>query len=310
MHLIRHLPKRADAATAIAIGNFDGLHLGHGAVIEAMQRAAQKNALIPTVLTFEPHPRRFFAPATPAFRLMRLSDKLRALEARDVERVAMPRFDTRFASIAAEEFLEHVLDQQLGAKAVITGENFVFGHERRGDLAMLSAWGAAQNIAIVTVPPVRVDGEICSSSAIRAALRGGDVARATALLGRPFMLRGRVVHGQAKGRTFGYPTANIAMPSPLQLPAHGVYAIRARWRESTYTGVMNIGVRPTVADNARVTIEVHLFDFMQEIYGKTLEISLINYIRSEMKFDSLEALKTQIAKDCDTAIRLLEKPSS
>ena len=305
MHLIRHLPATADSACAVAIGNFDGLHRGHTAVLHAMHEAARAAHLTPCVLTFEPHPRRFFAPETPAFRLMRVSDKLAGLAAHGVARIAMPRFDGRFAAMPAEAFLERVLTQQLGAKAVITGENFAFGHKRRGDSAMLQAWGTAHAIRIITVPPVRVNDEICSSSAIRNAIAAGNVAHAAQLLGHSYTLTGRVVHGDGRGRTLGFPTANIALAPDLLLPAFGVYAVRATHGSTVFEGVANIGIRPTVAVSNRPSLEVHLFDTMQEIYGKKLTISLVDKIRDEQKFESLDALKTQIATDSENARRIL-----
>lgn len=305
MHLIRHLPDTADSATAVAIGNFDGLHRGHAAVIKAMHEVATSQHLVPSVLTFEPHPRRFFAPAAPAFRLARLSDKLGHLRTNGIARIAMPRFDAGFANMPAEEFLGRVLTQQLGAKAIITGENFAFGHMRRGTSAMLNAWGDKNNIRIITVPPVHVGNEICSSSAIRAAITQGNVAHAATLLGHAYKLTGRVVHGDGRGRTIGFATANIALAPDLLLPAFGVYAVRATLGNTVFDGVANIGIRPTVAVGNRPSLEVHLIDTVQEIYGKKLAISLVDKIRDEQKFDSLDALKNQIAIDAKTARRIL-----
>lgn len=301
MHLIRHLPPHADYPASVAIGNFDGVHRGHVAVIAAMRQAAEETGATPTVLTFEPHPRRFFAPTTPAFRITRLRDKLARLEQAGVAQVVMPRFNSAFATMPAEAFLEEVLHRQLGAKAVVTGENFAFGHQRRGDSALLRAWGAARGVTIITVPPVQVGGEICSSSTIRHALKAGEVARASTLLGYPYMLTGRVIHGAARGRTIGFPTANIALPPDLLLPAHGVYAVRATIEGQVVSGVANLGIRPTVSVDNRPSLEVHLFDFMQEIYGKMLEVQLVDKLRDEMKFAGIEALQKQIATDCEHA---------
>lgn len=305
MHLIRYLPKIADRTRAVAIGNFDGVHHGHMAVIAAMKEIAHAQGLVPSVLTFEPHPRRFFAPSTPPFRLTRLGDKLHTLSGLGVAQVAMPRFDAALANMPAETFLEDMLYQRLGARAVITGENFAFGHQRQGDSAMLNAWGAARGVRVITVPPVVVGGQICSSSAIRTAISGGKVAQAASLLGRPYTLSGRVVHGDGRGRTIGFPTANIALPSDLLLPAYGVYAVCARVGATRFTGVANLGIRPTVSVDKSPSLEVHLFDTVQEIYEKKIEILFVDNIRNERKFESLDALKTQIAIDADAARALL-----
>ena len=301
MHLIRHLPQHHDRATAVAIGNFDGVHLGHQAVIAAMQDAAHVNALVPSVLTFEPHPRRFFAKETSPFRIARLHDKLMHLRAAGVARVYMPRFDARLAGMPAEEFLDTVLGKQLGAKVVVTGENFAFGNKRGGDSKMLKHWGNAHEVRIITLPPVVTDGEICSSSGIRTAILSGDVAHAGKLLGRAYSLRGRVVHGQARGRTIGFPTANVALAPDLLTPAYGVYAVRAEVDGVLYDGVANFGIRPTIAAENLPTLEVYLLDTVQEIYGKNMQVEFVDKIRPEMKFADVDALKDQIAKDCMAA---------
>ena len=301
MHLIRHLPACEPRPTAVAIGNFDGVHRGHQAVIEAMRAAAAEQELVPSVLTFEPHPRRFFAKAIPPFRIERLGDKLARLRAAGVKRVYMPRFDRGFAGMAAETFLETVLGKQLQAKVVVTGENFAFGTQRRGDSNMLKNWGNAQNVRIITVPPVEIEGAICSSSAIRQCIDAGAVAQAQTLLGHPYTLRGRVVHGQARGRTIGFPTANVWLAPDLLTPAYGVYAVRATLGQQTFEGVANFGIRPTVAVENRPTLEVYLFDTMQDMYGKNMTVEFVDKLRDEMKFAGIDALKEQIAKDCAAA---------
>jgi len=301
MQLLRRLPETNARPSAVAIGNFDGLHLGHRAVINAMLAAAKAHNALPSVLTFEPHPRRFFAPDIADFRIARLREKCALLRDAGVEQLVMPRFDRAFATMHAEAFLDDVLAKRLAVKAVVTGENFAFGHQRRGDAAMLQAWGAKHGVEILTVPPVMRGGQICSSSAVRTALRAGDMPNAAELLGRPYSLRGRVVHGQGRGRTIGYPTANVTLPAGLLLPAYGVYAVRVTLDGACFMGVANLGTRPTVTMDSHPTLEVHLFDVLQEIYGKTLEVSLVYNIRHEMKFENLAALTSQIAADCETA---------
>jgi riboflavin kinase / FMN adenylyltransferase len=301
MHLIRHFPDAAPTPTAVAIGNFDGLHRGHMAVIAAMREAASAKGLVPSVLTFEPHPRSFFKPEAPVFRLASLRDKLAGLREAGVKQVVMPRFDSEFAQMPAHDFLDRVLARQLGAKVVVTGENFAFGHKRGGDVAMLKAWGKKHNIEIITVSPVQIQGDICSSSAIRALVAMGDVKKATKLLGHGYTISGRIVHGDARGREIGFPTANVSLPPNLLLPAHGVYAVRATVGGEKCDGVANLGVRPTVAVDKCTRLEVHLFDMRQEIYGKKMQVCLVDKLRDEMKFSGMDELTAQIKKDCEMA---------
>lgn len=306
MQLIRHLPKSADRKTAVAIGNFDGLHLGHQAVIRAMVDAAHNADAVPAVLTFEPHPRRFFGRLEPDFRLERLGTKLQRLRMASVARVYMPRFNAHFAQMPAEQFLEDVLGRSLGAKVVATGENFAFGRNRGGDVATLRAWGDANDVEILTVPAVKLGGLTCSSSAIREALVRGDMRRAAELLGRDYALTGTVMRGDGRGAQLGFATANVALPPLLRHPSRGVYAVQALVRGVRYDGVANLGVRPTVGDQPRPSLEVHLFEASGEMYGLHMEVHFIEKLRDEQKFDSLDALVTQIAHDCVAARAVLQ----
>lgn len=308
MQLIRNIPDQSDAATAVAIGNFDGLHQGHQAVLAAMVLAASAKGLVPSVLTFEPHPRRFFSPHSPTFRLERLATKLARLKRAGVKRVYMPRFDAHFAAHTAQAFLDELLRARMGAQAVVTGDNFAFGKGRGGDVAMLRAWGAEQGVTVITVPPVLVEDEVCSSSAIRHAIERGDMRHAAQLLGHDYMLSGRVVHGDGRGAGIGFATANIALSPQLKLPAHGVYAVRATIAGGRFDAVANFGVRPTMKLHAPPVLEVHLFDPPGMIYGQRMEVAFIEKIRDEMKFDSLSALTTQIAMDCRAAKEILSQP--
>lgn len=305
MQLIRTLPERSDRPTAIAIGNFDGLHRGHAAVLEAMLQAAETNGLTPSVLTFEPHPRRLFAPQAALFRLEVLAVKLRRLKAAGVARVYMPRFTAAFAQITAEAFMREVLGQSLGAQAVVTGENFVFGHGRGGNVALLRQWGTAQQVRILTVPPFLADGMACSSSAVRAAIEAGDMARAEALLGRPYGIAGRVRHGDGRGTGLGFATANLALPPGCKIPAYGVYAARARVGADIFGGVANLGVRPTVQRAAGPNLEIHLFDTQAMLYGQRMEVDFYTRLRGEQQFASFAELSAQIARDCDVAKSVL-----
>ena len=302
MQLIRNLDTVPnDWPTAVAIGNFDGLHRGHAQVIQAMLTLAQANNLVPSVLTFEPHPRRYFAPTAPLFRLETLSQKLTRLREWGVERVYMPRFNAAFAAQSAETFLHTVLQQQLGAKAVITGENFAFGAKRSGNAQQLIDFGARHHILVQTLGAVKLGELVCSSSAVREALTQGDMAQAAALLGRPYQLTGRVMHGDARGRQLGFPTANVNLTPGLKLPAYGVYAVRLHLDGQAHASVANLGMRPTFGGATAPRLEVHLFDFDRDIYGASVVVELVRHIRAEQKFVSLDALKAQIASDCASA---------
>ncbi len=307
MRIIRHLPDSADSARAVAIGNFDGLHRGHQAVIGAMVEAAKAHDAVPSVLTFEPHPRRFFQKDVPAFRIERLKDKFLHLESEGVAQVVVPRFNRAFATLEAQDFLDFILLRKLGAKAVVTGENFAFGRGRTGDSAMLKAWGDKHNVEIITVPPVMVDAEVCSSSAVRSAILKGDISGAKKFLGHDYRLTGRVVRGEQRGRTIGFPTANLALARDLLLPAYGVYAVWVVMDGKLYEGVANLGVRPTVAVDSCPSFEVYVFDTLQEMYGKTLSVTLVHKLRDEMKFEGVEQLKAQIARDCEAARLVLAR---
>lgn len=306
MQLIRELPEFADAPTAVAIGNFDGMHRGHRAVIDTMLLAAMAHSLIPSVLTFEPHPRKLFAPHAPAFRLEPLALKLRRLRDAGVARVYMPRFTRSFANVSAERFMNEVLKKSLGAKTVVTGEGFVFGKDRTGDNAALHAWGVQHAVDVVAVKPVTEAGQLCSSSAIRHALGVGDMAQVATLFGRPYQIAGRVMHGAGRGAGLGFATANISLSPRGKWPSHGVYAVRAHVNGHRYDGVANLGVRPTVESSATPNLEVHLFDTQAVLYGQRMTVDFYGKIRDEQKFDSLAALTAQIAEDCARAKERLQ----
>lgn len=314
MQLLRY-PARQPAPTpsAVAIGNFDGLHLGHQAVIAQMKTLAAEQGLVPTVLTFEPHPRAFFAPHSAAFRLEPVHMKLRHLRAEGVARVAAPRFNAAFATLTPDQFLDGILGRALQAKVIVTGENFAFGNKRAGSSATLRAWGEANNVVITTVRPVILaDGTICSSTAVRQALSESDMERARILLGRPYQISGRVVHGDHRGREIGFPTANVSLPVGVKLPGYGVYAVRVTRgnrdgsKGKTYNGVANFGLRPTIGDATAPRLEVHLFDFTGELYGARLTVDFFVRIREEKRFASLGALTSQIAEDCLVAKTALQ----
>lgn len=307
MQIIRSVSRyRADRPVALAIGNFDGLHLGHQAVLARMHALAQEHGLVPAVMTFEPHPRQFFAPNAPPFRLQTRRDKLAGLAAHGVAKLFALKFNAAFAAQSAEDFLQQVLRTTMNAQAVITGENFSYGKGRSGDIAQLKAWGAAHGIRTEQLTPVIAQGDVCSSTAVRAALEVGDMKHAQALLGRPYSMAGRVLHGEKKGRELGFPTANLALGKGLKSPRYGVYAVTAQVDGATHRGVASLGVRPTLNPTSEPLLETYLFDFDGDLYGKRLRVLLHQHLRDEKHFDSVAALKHQMGEDAHQARQILE----
>ena len=277
---------------ALTIGNFDGVHRGHRALIARVTARARELSVPSCVLTFEPHPREFFAPERAPARLTRLRDKLELLAAAGVERTHIARFDARFAALSAERFIEDVLRRGLGVCWLLVGRDFRFGARRTGDFSSLQNKG----FELEAMPDVGDDGERVSSSAIRAALAAADFARAEKLLGHPYTLSGRVAHGAKLGRELGFPTANIVLrhPSPLS----GIYVVDAGERGP---GVASVGRRPTVNPVEVPLLEVHLFGETRDLYGEHLKVRFLKKLREERKFDDLAALRDAIARDAAQA---------
>ena len=305
-HDWRGLPETA-LGGAIALGNFDGVHLGHAGVIHVAHAARPDRPK--AVLTFEPHPREYFRPQDPPFRLTLPRERLRALEALGVEIVFELPFNAEFANLSAERFIAEVLADGLKAAHLACGTDFAFGHRRGGDTALLAARAEAFGIGLSLVPPVTdAEGPI-SATRIRRLLQDGYPERAAALLGRPFSISGPVTHGDARGRTIGFPTANIPLGRHLE-PARGVYAVIARLPGGARVrGVANLGVRPTVGGEES-RLEAHLFDFEGDLYGAELAVELHFFLREEMKFPSFADLRRQIAADAGQARALLDQALS
>jgi riboflavin kinase/FMN adenylyltransferase len=297
----RVLPPAARGAS-VALGNFDGVHLGHAAVLRAAH-VARPDALR-AVLTFEPHPREFFRPQDPPFRLTLAAERAAALAALGVDILYQIPFDAAFSHLSAEAFITEVLHKGLGAAQLTCGADFAFGHRRGGNVVLLAARAEVLGIGLTIVPPVTdAEGPI-SSSRIRRLLQDGYPERAAQLLGRPCCIRGEVTHGDARGRTIGFPTANIQLGRHLE-PQRGVYAITALIGEQTVCGVANIGQRPTVG-GTESRLEAHFFDFSGDLYGQELAVCLHHFIREERKFPSFDALKVQILEDTAHARSLLD----
>jgi riboflavin kinase/FMN adenylyltransferase len=302
MAIFRHstdLPAEARGAV-VAIGNFDGVHRGHQAVIEQTARLARDLATTQAVLTFEPHPRRFFQPDSPSFQLTSFRLKARLLESLGLDHVFFLPFTRALSELSAESFVRDILVRDLGVRHVVVGDNFAFGHQRRGGVAELRAMGGELGFGVTVLEQVAgPTGEAYSSTAIRTYLQAGDPTRAALLLGRYWELEGRVQEGAKLGRELGFPTANIALGDVLE-PARGVYAVRAGIdrgeRTAWHAGVANLGTRPTV-DGEGVLLEVHLFDVEADLYGQHMRVALVDYLRPEWKFDGLEAMRVQMVED-------------
>jgi riboflavin kinase/FMN adenylyltransferase len=290
----------------LALGNFDGFHLGHQAVVNrAIQRGFHERRRV-IVATFDPHPVRFFKPDLPHFYLTTLDQRERLFAHAGADAMLVFRFDAELASTAAEDFIGGILAEQLGVAGVVTGSDFTFGRGRGGNIELLRELGREHEITAETVPPVMLEGAPVSSSRIRQALAAGNPATATHLLTRPFAIEGIVEHGDARGRTLGYPTANVRL-GQYQRPQYGIYAVRIRIEgdEQDHPGVASFGIRP-MFEPPEELLEAHLFDFDGDLYGRRIEVDLMAYLRPEAKFDGVDSLIEQIRADELEARRLLE----
>lgn len=283
-HTIQSFPK----PTALAIGNFDGVHLGHRAIIET----AKSKDLTPALLTFYPHPSKLFRPETPAPRINTISHNFKLLCDAGVEVLFVQRFDKAFAKTTAEMFINHDLIVRYNAKHIIVGADFAFGHQRQGNVAMLEAAG----LSVSALKPVMAEGAACSSTRIRKAIIEGDIAQANLLLGRPFSVTARVQKGQQKGRTIGFPTLNLKLRDDLVPPRYGVYAVSVLGQKA----IANFGVRPTLTQENQTWLEIHLIQPSSiPQYGDKITVEFHRFIRPEQKFANIEALQKQIAHDIE-----------
>ena len=283
----------------MALGNFDGVHLGHAQVIRSLH-AGRPDAPL-AVLTFEPHPRAFFRPDDPPFRLTLPQARAELLGALGVSIIYELRFDEAFSRIPAAAFVADVLDRGVGARHLACGPDFAFGHRRGGDVALLAREAEARGMGLTLYPPLADAGGPLSSTRIRRLLQEGYPERAAAELGRPWAIRGIVAHGDKRGRTIGFPTANVALGAHLE-PARGVYAVTVRTADGgVHRGVANIGRRPTVNAGPESRLEAHLFDFADDLYDQEIEVALHAFLRAERRFAGIEELRAQIAADAAAA---------
>lgn len=288
MQVFRHLPVTQCKPLAMAIGNFDGMHLGHQALLRSLVDIAEEKNLAPAVMTFEPHPREFFTPLNAPARLSNLREKLEFFQSAKVQKVFVFAFNNRLAALTAQQFMHTILREKLNANTILVGEDFKFGAKRAGTVDDFKV----NEFDLISLPRVDFNSERISSTRVRDALFSGNLTLATQLLGRHYSVSGKVVHGAKRGRELGFPTANIHMRH--ERPAlTGVYAVKL----DGLNAVANLGVRPTIAGVPKLLLEVHVLDFNDNLYGKHVHVEFLHKIRDEMKFDSLDALKAQIAAD-------------
>lgn len=302
MELIRglHNLQPRHRGCVATIGNFDGVHLGHQAVLGQLAEKADELNLPATVITFEPQPQEYFAPDKAPSRLTKFREKLQALRRFSVDRLLCLSFNRRLAAMGADEFIQRILVDGLGVRYLVVGDDFRFGHGRQGDFAALQAAGQWHGFEVVHMHTFEVDGERVSSTRIRQALNAGDMQAAIRLLGRDYRMSGRVAHGEKLGRQLGFPTANIYLHRKVS-PLQGIFVVEVFGiTGEPLQGVASLGTRPTV-NGTRVLLEVFLFAFNQDIYGEHIQVSFLHKLRDELRFDSLDALKVKIQQDVDDA---------
>lgn len=285
---------------ALTIGNFDGVHRGHQAMLARLTERAGALGLPACVMTFEPHPREFFTPAEAPARLTSLREKLGLFAAMGVARTYVCRFDRRLSTLPAQTFIAENLQRLLRARWVLIGDDFRFGAKRRGDFAMLQRCAVDGTFEVESMQSVEVDGARVSSTAVRATLQEGRLVAASHLLGRDYAISGRVVHGEKTGRQLGFPTANIQLKHNKP-PLAGIFAVKLLGLEKPFDGVASLGTRPTIRPEGRATLEVHLFDFDRVIYGEHVSVAFLHKLRDEERYPDLATLTAQIERDVDNA---------
>lgn len=305
MRVFRGTPVQAKDPTALTIGNFDGVHLGHQAMLVRLKEAATRLGLVSCVMIFEPHPREFFTPDLAPTRLTSLREKLELLAELSIERVQVCHFDFDFASISAKDFIARILKRGLAVRWMLVGDDFRFGAHRTGDCAMLKTSSAQYGFEVAEMPSYTLGDLRVSSTAVREALVTGDLELARILLGRPYSISGRVIEGDKLGKKIGYPTANIQLKHNRP-PLSGIFVVKVYGTDelsprAVVHGVASLGIRPTVHDDGKPVLEVYLFDFKKEIYGCHLRVDFLRKLRDEEKYPDLETLTRQIGRDVENA---------
>jgi riboflavin kinase/FMN adenylyltransferase len=305
MKVLRHLTRaRLDHPLAVVtIGNFDGVHLGHQKILNRVVEKAKGLGAVSVAISFYPHPATVLAPEGGPLELGGLRQRLELISALGIEVTVLQRFTRRFAAIEPEPFVRDYLIDRLRARQIVVGYNVGFGHQRKGDATLLRRLSSGLGYGLEIIDPVEVEGQRVSSSAIRAAVRSGDLRLARTMLGRDYAVGGRVVHGHHRGRAIGFPTVNLRI-GQIQLPPDGVYAVRVRAGQRLMQGVANVGFKPTFGDSER-SVEAHLFDFEGDLYGERVEVSFVEALRAERRFPDANALVEQIRRDIEAARRVL-----
>ena len=300
-----NLPSSPKGSVA-TIGNFDGVHLGHQAVLTQLAMKGEMLGLPAVVITFEPQPNEFFSPEKAPARLSRFREKVEMLRCYSIQQLCVLRFNQKLAQMSAQDFINKLIVNGLNIKYLVVGDDFKFGKDRQGDFAMLQKAGKEHGFQVVNMHTFSVESKRVSSTRIRQALLAGDLDAAEQLLGRPYRMSGRVAHGDKRGRTMGFPTANIHLHR-CNVPLSGVYAVQLFGVDGEpVIGVANVGVRPTIGDD-KALLEVHLFDFNEDIYGKHVQVHFMKKIRAEQRFNNLDALIVQIKQDCQQAREYFEQ---
>jgi len=298
MQVFRHFPLNSNAPIGLTIGNFDGVHIGHQALIKKLIAESKKRNLTPSVITFEPHPKEFFIPENAPCRLTTLREKLEFFLGYGIEKVFVCAFNQKFSNISSEAFMGQILKEQLKVQLLIVGDDFRFGSKRQAGIEDLKK----NAFELFEIPEIDVNGKRVSSTRIRECLKEGRIQEVNQFLGRPYTISGKVVEGDKRGRQMGFPTANIYMKH-LRPALTGVYAVKLGNRN----GVANLGVRPTIAGIPKLLLEVHLLNFNEDIYGQHVQVTFLEKIRDEIKFENIDALIEQIKKDVAQATRYFEK---
>ena len=305
MQILRSIPELAQlrGPLFLAIGVFDGVHLGHQAVISTSAEHARTANGTPVVVTFDPHPEKVLRPEAAPHLLTATAHKIALIRELGVAHLLIIKFDKQFAATEPEDFVQQLVEHSKPLREICVGHEWSFGKKRRGNLKLLNEFGARCDFGVVGIPPVTVSGELVSSTTIRQALEAGDVAKAARMLGREYTILGTVVHGDDLGKKIGFPTANLSAHNE-QFPPNGVYFAEAKLDGAVYPGVVNLGCRPTVSSKTERILEIYLLDFERDIYGKDIEVRFIRYLRPEKKFENVEALASQIDLDVKQAREL------
>lgn len=306
MEILRSIPEleRLRGPVFLAIGVFDGVHRGHQAVISTSADHARAPNGTPVVVTFDPHPEKVLRPQAAPHLLSATQHKIALIRALGVEHLLVISFDKQFAATEPEDFVQKLVTYSKPLREICVGHEWSFGKNRRGNLALLKKLGANFDFDVVGIPPVKINGAVVSSTAIRQAIEKGDLATAAELLGREYTILGTVTRGDSLGKKIGFPTANLSAHSE-QFPPNGVYAAEARIDGELHRGVINLGIRPTVSGGkSERVLETHLFDFNRDIYGQDVEVRFLKFLRSEKKFENLDALVQQIRQDVEQARQL------